>query len=103
MSRSPCAVPPHDSVGRALLLAHVSPKLEPPPSYNDRRGRLWVRLQAHRTLPTSAEFETEWRALRAVLVTAGAESPDHRLASALDALDQAWGAAVRSGMLGAWE
>jgi hypothetical protein len=100
---SPFAVAPHEAVGLALLAAHVKPADEPPAGYNDRRGRLWVRLQAHRTLPTSKEFEAEWRLLRDMLVRTGAETPGHRLTPALDALDRAWGAACQSGLLEAWD
>jgi hypothetical protein len=69
------AVAPHESVGLALLRAHVKPADDPPAGYNDRRGRLWVRLQAHRALPTSKGFEADWRLLRDMLVAAGAEAP----------------------------
>ena len=100
---SELAVAPHQAVGLALMRAHVKPADDPPAGYNDRRGRLWVRLQAHRTLPTSKEFENEWRVLRDMLVAAGAEAPGHRLAPALDALDHAWGAACQSGLLEAWD
>lgn len=96
------AIAPHEAVGRALLAAHVLPGAKPPAGYNDRRGALWARLLAHRTLPKSKEFETEWRALRAMLVQAGAESPGHALGAALGALDRAWGAACQSGLVDSW-
>lgn len=102
MSGPTFAVAPHEAVVLALLRARVKPADEPPPGYNDRRGRLWVRLAAHRTLPTSKEFEAEWRLLRDTLIAAGAEAPGHRLAPALDMLDQVWGAASQSGLLDAW-
>jgi hypothetical protein len=100
---SELAVAPHQAVGLALMRAHVKPADDPPTGYNDRRGRLWVRLQAHRTLPTSKDFEGEWRVLRDMLVAAGADAAGHRLAPALDALDHAWGAASQSGLLEAWD
>jgi len=64
---------------------------------------MWVKLLAHRTLPSSEEFEADWRELRAMLVAAGASSPGHRLAEALAAVDQAWGAAYQSGLLDRWQ
>jgi hypothetical protein len=97
-----CAVSPHEAVGRALLAAHVLPAADPPDGYNDRRGALWARLLANRTLPKSKEFETEWGALRAMLVQAGAETPGHHLGAPLDALDRAWGAACQSGLVNSW-
>jgi hypothetical protein len=103
MSGSRLAVAPHEAVGLALMRAHVMPADDPPAGYNHRRGRLWLRLQAHRTLPTSKEFEREWRVLREMLVAAEAQAPGHRLAPALNALDDAWGAARQSGLLEAWE
>ena len=103
MSGSPFAVAPHEAVGLALLRAHVTPTDDPPAGYNDRRGQLWVRLAAHRTLPTSKEFEAEWRLLRDMLVAAGAEAPGHGLAPAVTALDGAWGAAIQSGLVKSWD
>ena len=103
MSGEPsCAVAPHEAVGRALMEAFVRPEASPPAGYNDRRGRLWVRLLAHRTLPKSPEFETEWRALHVMLTQAGAEAVGHPLTPALDALDRAWGAACQSGLADSW-
>jgi hypothetical protein len=103
VTQSSFAVAPHEAVRLALLKAHVLPAVDPPAGYNELRARMWVKLSAHRTLPTSEEFEADWRELRAMLVAAGAGSPGHRLASALAAVDQAWGAAYQSGLLDRWE
>lgn len=37
------------------------------PAFNERRGALWVRMMAHRTAPTLAEFDAEVEALRVLL------------------------------------
>jgi hypothetical protein len=98
-----CAVAPYEAVGQALLEARVRPDNGPPEGYNERRGALWARLLARRTMPKAKEFEAEWRELRATLVQAGAEAPGHRLTDALYALDRAWGAACQSGLVDSWE
>jgi hypothetical protein len=95
-------VPPHQRVALALLRARA-PHEHAPTGYNDARGRLWVRMLAHRTLPTADEFETEWRKLHAALVGAGADAAPSPLNAALTGLNEAWGAAIQSGLLDAWE
>jgi hypothetical protein len=77
MTGSAFAIAPHEAVGLSLIEARVMPEHDPPAGYNDRRGRLWVRLLAHRTLPKSKEFEAEWRALHEMLTQAGAETSGH--------------------------
>ena len=96
------AVPPHHQVGRALLAAHLPPDVAPA-GYNEARGCLWVRLQAPRTLPTSAEFEQEWRRLRELLVADNHVNGRAHRRNALAALDEVWGAAVASELLDEWE
>jgi hypothetical protein len=103
MTGSAFAIAPHEAVGLSLIEARVMPEHDPPAGYNDRRGRLWVRLLAHRTLPKSKEFEAEWRALHEMLTQAGAETSGHPLGAALEALDRAWGAASHSGLVDSWD
>lgn len=100
--RAGCAVAPFGAVGRALLAAHLPPK-EAPTGYNEVRGRLWVSLQANRTLPTGEDFEASWRSLRDAIVEARARRQSAALDRALEALDSAWAAATETGLLARWE
>jgi hypothetical protein len=55
----------YEQVGLALLVAATPPEVGP--DYNARRGALWARCQALRTVPTTDEFENELHELRDLL------------------------------------
>lgn len=93
-----------ERVGFALLVAATPPRLAP--TYNKRRGELWARVQARRTVPSPDEFEKETRDLRDLLrdaAYAGGVRCDHadmrslvRAARGLDAVEMA---ATNAGLL----
>jgi hypothetical protein len=59
------ATPGLEHVGYWLLKAATPPCLAP--AFNQRRGELWVSVQAARTVPKPSKFETEMQALRDLL------------------------------------
>ena len=68
--------PGYERVGFCLLAAMTPVGLAD--DYNRRRGRLWVRCHALRTLPSSNEFADETEALRDMLyVVWNARASDH--------------------------
>lgn len=60
------ATPGLERVGYWLLAARAPTGIAT--AFNERRGALWVLLQARRTLPKPTEFEAEVEALRDLLV-----------------------------------
>jgi hypothetical protein len=95
----------YERVGFALLLAATPPELAS--DYNKRRGELWGRLQALRTVPRPAEFERLTHVLRDYLRAAAAprgghctEAVRHELVRAARRLDLMEEAARDAGLLG---
>ncbi len=99
------AAPGLERVGYWLLKARTPTGMCP--AFNERRGALWCRLLARRTLPKPTEFEDEIEALRDLLV---ADEPPHgalydavterELNRSLRCLDAAEVAAHDAGLLG---
>jgi hypothetical protein len=100
------ATPGLERVGYWLLAARAPTGIAT--AFNERRGALWVLLQARRTVPKPTEFEAEIEALRDLLVAdqqppglpdeAGVEV-ERELTRSLRCLNAAEVAAAEAGLL----